>query len=43
VEVWLIIGVSLIGLLGFMSSLSTGDIQEAAGSGDAKSAAVVEQ
>ena len=43
VEVWLFIGVSLIGLLGFMSSLSTGDIQEAAGSEDAKPAAVAEQ
>jgi hypothetical protein len=39
IEVWLFIAVALIGLLGFMSSLSTGDVQEAAGSGDSKTTA----
>ena len=38
VEVWLFIAVSLVGLLGFMSSLSTGDTQETAGSEDSKTA-----
>ena len=43
VEVWLFVAVSLVGLLGFMSSLSTGDVQEVAGSEDAKAAAYAQQ
>jgi len=43
VEVWLFIAVSLVGLLGFMSSLSTGDVQEAAGSGDSEPAAYAQR
>lgn len=43
VEVWLFIAVSLVGLLGFMSSLSTGDVQEAAGGEDSKAAAYAQQ
>jgi hypothetical protein len=39
VEVWLFIAVSLIGLLGFMSSLSSGDVQETAGGEGSKTAA----
>ena len=31
VEVWLFIAIALVGLLGFMSSLSTGDAQGVAG------------
>ena len=38
VEVWMLIAISLIGLLGFMSSLSSGDVQEATGGGDSKTA-----
>ena len=38
VEVWLLIAISLIGLLGFMSSLSSGDVQEGTGGGDPKTA-----
>lgn len=43
VEVWLFIAVSLVGLLGFMSSLSTGDVQEVAGGEDSKPAAYAQQ
>jgi len=42
VEVWLFIAVSLIGLLGFMSSLSSGDVQETAGGEGSKTAAYVQ-
>jgi hypothetical protein len=38
IEVWLLIVVSLIGLLGFMSTLSSGDTQEVAGKGDSQAA-----
>jgi hypothetical protein len=38
VEVWLFIAISLVGLLGFMSSLSTGDAQGVAGSEESKAA-----
>jgi len=43
VQVSLLIAVTLIGLLGFMSSLSTGDIQEVAGSEDSNKAAIVQR
>jgi hypothetical protein len=39
VEVWLFLAISLVGLLGFMSSLSTGDAQGVAGSEESKAAA----
>ncbi len=42
IEVWLFIAVALVGLLGFMASLSTGDIQETAGGDDSKAAAVAQ-
>ncbi len=42
IEVWLFIAVSLIGLLGFMASLSTGDVQEAVSGDDSKTAAVAQ-
>jgi hypothetical protein len=42
IEVWLFIAVALIGLLGFMASLSTGDIQETAGGDDSKAAAIAQ-
>jgi hypothetical protein len=41
--VWLFVAVSLVGLLGFMSSLSTGDVQEVAGSEDSKAAVYAQQ
>jgi beta-lactam-binding protein with PASTA domain len=43
VEVWLFVAVSLVGLLGFMSSLSTGDVQEVAGSENSKAAIYAQQ
>lgn len=43
IEVWLFIAASLIGLLGFMASLSTGDVQEVASGEDSKTAAVAQQ
>ena len=33
-EVWLFVAVSLFALLGFMATLSTGNVQEAAGGGE---------
>jgi hypothetical protein len=42
IEVWLFIAVALVGLLGFMASLSTGDVQETAGGEDSKAAAVAQ-
>jgi hypothetical protein len=39
VEVWLFIAISLVGLLGFMSSLSTGDAQGVAGGEEPRAAA----
>lgn len=39
VEVWLFIAIALVGLLGFMSSLSTGDAQGVAGSEESQAAA----
>ncbi|HXZ44537.1 MAG TPA: hypothetical protein VEH53_06880 [archaeon] len=42
IEVWLFIAVALVGLLGFMASLSTGDVQETAGGQDSKATAVAQ-
>jgi hypothetical protein len=42
IEVWLFVAVALIGLLGFMASLSTGDVQEATGGEESKAAAVAQ-
>jgi hypothetical protein len=39
VEVWLFIAIALVGLLGFMSSLSTGDAQGVAGGEGSQAAA----
>jgi len=38
IEVWLLIAVSLVALVGFMSTLSSGDAQEVAGSEDSQPA-----
>jgi hypothetical protein len=43
IEVWLLIIASLIGLLGFMSTLSSGDDQEIAVGADSQAAAYARQ
>jgi hypothetical protein len=43
IEVWLLIVGSLVGLLGFMSTLSSGDAQGVAGGGDSHAAAYARQ
>lgn len=42
-EVWLFVAVSLVGLLGFMATLSTGDVEGTAGSEDTKAAVTAQQ
>jgi hypothetical protein len=39
IEVWFLIAVSLVALVGFMSTLSSGDAQEVAGGEDSQPAA----
>ncbi|MBI2114930.1 MAG: hypothetical protein HYT85_07610 [candidate division NC10 bacterium] len=42
-EVWLFVAVSLVGLLGFMATLSTGDVEGMAGSEKSRPAVHVPQ
>ncbi len=42
-EVWLFVAVSLVGLLGFMATLSTGDVEGTAGSEEPRPAVSASQ